>query len=136
MPEIPKKWLNPEIIVVIIPINGFDVPKLTPEEVKTQLQYQSLIAFRNWLGPKKLQAKHIKDRDFIRLTLEAERRTAGLGASWTRPEDYATLMMPEKVVLAKARALLKRGLIAGCGCGCRGDFRVTPAGWAALLDRT
>lgn len=32
--------------------------------------------------------------------------------------------VPEKVVLAKLRKLLKRGLVRGCGCGCRGDWRL------------
>jgi hypothetical protein len=31
---------------------------------------------------------------------------------------------PEKVVLAKARSLVRRGLLLGCPCGCRGDFEV------------
>lgn len=31
---------------------------------------------------------------------------------------------PEKVLLAKLRGMLKRGVIDGCGCGCRGDWRV------------
>lgn len=31
---------------------------------------------------------------------------------------------PEKVVLAKLRSLIKRGLLAGCACGCRGDFEL------------
>lgn len=30
--------------------------------------------------------------------------------------------VPQKVVLAKARKLIKRGLVSGCACGCRGDF--------------
>ena len=29
---------------------------------------------------------------------------------------------PEKVIRAKAWRLIKRGLIDGCCCGCRGDF--------------
>lgn len=29
---------------------------------------------------------------------------------------------PPKVVLAKMRSLIKRGLVRGCACGCRGDF--------------
>lgn len=32
--------------------------------------------------------------------------------------------MPAKVVLAKARKLIRRGLLEGCECGCRGDWRV------------
>lgn len=31
--------------------------------------------------------------------------------------------VPLKVVLAKARRLINRGVITGCACGCRGDFR-------------
>ena len=37
---------------------------------------------------------------------------------------------PPKVVRAKLHALLRRKLIAGCVCGCRGDFTLTPAGHA------
>lgn len=45
------------------------------------------------------------------------------------------LGFPEKVVLAKMRALERRGLIGGpgcCTCGCRGDFELTKEGEAAL----
>lgn len=35
---------------------------------------------------------------------------------------------PEKVVLAKMRALIRRELVSGCDCGCRGDFEITPKG--------
>jgi hypothetical protein len=34
--------------------------------------------------------------------------------------------LPPKVVLAKAKKLLRRGVIDGCACGCRGDFEVLP----------
>lgn len=30
---------------------------------------------------------------------------------------------PEKVLTAKLRSMVRRGLIRGCGCGCRGDWR-------------
>lgn len=44
------------------------------------------------------------------------------------PTDFsAEPPIPEKVVLAKARRLVKRGLIDGCCCGCRGDFRINDA---------
>ena len=44
---------------------------------------------------------------------------------------------PLNLGLAKMRQLLKRGLVQGCGCGCRGDFTITPKGIAYLneLDR-
>lgn len=33
--------------------------------------------------------------------------------------------MPARVVLAKAKSMIERGLVDGCACGCRGDFTVT-----------
>lgn len=39
---------------------------------------------------------------------------------------------PEKVMLAKMRKLVLRGLVDGCACGCRGDFKITPKGAEAL----
>lgn len=40
---------------------------------------------------------------------------------------------PDKLVLAKMRRLMERGLVDGCGCGCRGDFTITEEGIAYLL---
>lgn len=31
---------------------------------------------------------------------------------------------PPKLRLAKMRMLIHRGLVEGCGCGCRGDFHI------------
>lgn len=38
----------------------------------------------------------------------------------------------EKLALAKMRSLIKRGLVDGCACGCRGNFELAEAGIAAL----
>ena len=35
---------------------------------------------------------------------------------------------PDKLKLAKMKNLIKRGLVEGCACGCRGDFTLTDAG--------
>lgn len=35
---------------------------------------------------------------------------------------------PEKIVIKKMYILIKRGLVGGCGCGCRGDFVITQKG--------
>jgi hypothetical protein len=35
---------------------------------------------------------------------------------------------PHKLVLGKMRMLMRRGLVNGCGCGCRSDFKITPKG--------
>lgn len=40
------------------------------------------------------------------------------------PFDYPD--MPWKIVVAKAHRLIQRGLLNGCGCGCRGEFSITP----------
>lgn len=39
---------------------------------------------------------------------------------------------PDKLILAKMNKLLRRGLVDGCGCGCRGDFEITDKGLAFL----
>jgi hypothetical protein len=31
---------------------------------------------------------------------------------------------PEKVARAKMRAMIKKGIVSGCACGCRGDYRL------------
>lgn len=40
--------------------------------------------------------------------------------------------VPDKLALAKMNDLVKRGLVRGCGCGCRGDFEITDKGRAIL----
>ena len=52
-------------------------------------------------------------------------------ACWWKMEG---LNAPRKVILAKMRALLRRGLIDGCACGCRGDFELTLKGDAFLTE--
>jgi hypothetical protein len=44
------------------------------------------------------------------------------------------LDLPEKLVLSKMRNLIKRELVDGCGCGCRGDYVLTDKGKAFLND--
>ena len=41
---------------------------------------------------------------------------------------------PEKVLLAKLKSLVRRGLLDGCACGCRGDFTITKKGRAVLAE--
>lgn len=50
-----------------------------------------------------------------------------LGALRSDLEEHF-MAYPPKVVLAKLRRLVKRGLLDGCGCGCRGDFTVKEQG--------
>lgn len=45
-------------------------------------------------------------------------------APWAFTWDIQAALpeFPKKVVLAKLRSLVKRGVLNGCTCGCRGDF--------------
>lgn len=40
---------------------------------------------------------------------------------------------PEKLARAKMAMLIRRGLVDGCSCGCRGDYEITEKGLAYLL---
>jgi hypothetical protein len=42
--------------------------------------------------------------------------------------DCLMPIFPPEVILAKASALMRRGLLDGCDCGCRGDFELTQKG--------
>lgn len=42
---------------------------------------------------------------------------------------------PGKLVLAKMRMLIRRGVVKGCPCGCRGDFEITPKGEQEILQK-
>ena len=42
---------------------------------------------------------------------------------------------PEKLRIAKMAILIKRGLVDGCPCGCRGDYEITDKGIAAISVR-
>lgn len=88
-----------------------------------------------------MKAADITDEAFIAAVLFC---CAERGMSWAMRWDVAAVLaghpqdlkgalpdypnMPWKVVLAKARKLIRRKLIDGCDCGCRGDFEVTRAG--------
>lgn len=41
---------------------------------------------------------------------------------------------PDKLVVAKMAKLIKRGLVKGCDCGCRGDYVITAKG-AEVIGR-
>jgi len=68
-----------------------------------------------------MKASDISDSE----VLEAMKETLlyeNLGSSlWNIQAKLA--QFPGKVVTAKLRSMLNRGLIRGCCCGCRGDFR-------------
>lgn len=54
------------------------------------------------------------------------------GVACRTVRDAMPPLPSDKLALAKMKQLLKRGLVDGCGCGCRGDFEITDKGLAFL----
>lgn len=85
-----------------------------------------------------MQCKDIADLPI----LEFVAKHGGIGCHWFTSADQEWQLrsvrnaMPdlptEKLALAKMRQLMKRGLVDGCDCGCRGDFELTDKGRAYL----
>ena len=42
--------------------------------------------------------------------------------------------VPTKVALAKMASMIRKGVVEGCPCGCRGDFVITCKGREVLAD--
>lgn len=77
-----------------------------------------------------MQCKDIPDIPILEFLAKLDR-----WCNWFEPEQYENSVrrampadVPEKLSLAKMRQLIKRGLVEGCPCGCRGDFELTPRG--------
>lgn len=76
----------------------------------------------------KLQAKDIPDRPVLEFLAQHPDK-------WHMRWDVGVAMppgTPPKLQLAKMRSLMGRGLVGGCGCGCRGDFAITEKGFEYL----
>lgn len=75
-----------------------------------------------------MQCKDISDEPILHYLLKHKGQWCG----WWGKERNVALSMPvgtpDKLVLAKMKQLIKRGLVEGCGCGCRGDFCITSKG--------
>lgn len=80
----------------------------------------------------RMQAKDVPDEPVLAFLAVlpahadgSERRWATWGPGYAH--SVANAMpegTPEKVQLAKMAALIRRGLVDGCTCGCRGDFEL------------
>lgn len=72
-----------------------------------------------------LQAKHIPEEPILVFLREQTKwATYGEGHSMPTVQDAMPKGTPVKIQLAKMRSLIKRGLVEGCCCGCRGDFYI------------
>lgn len=75
-----------------------------------------------------MQAKDIPERPLLEFIANSPR-----WCTWVYgyPNSVRNAMpegTPDKVAIAKMRALIKRGLVDGCCCGCRGDYQITTKG--------
>lgn len=73
-----------------------------------------------------MQAKDITDEALLRAVVIA---TDARSAPWANRFDVGVVLgeeIPEKVVLAKARKMIRQKKLYGCACGCRGDWRLKP----------
>ncbi len=91
-----------------------------------------------------MQSKDIPDRPILEFLARPE-IVDSIGANWIdldgdcdreiRRRSVRQVMphnVPDKLVLGKMRQLIHRGVVDGCGCGCRGDFTITSKGLAEL----
>jgi len=89
-----------------------------------------------------MQAKDVNDLEVLRviaelMRIEWRKRPSEDEYLWTCTRDIAARFpaVPEKIMLAKLAALVRRKLIGGCACGCRGDFYLLPAGWGMIGEQ-
>lgn len=84
-----------------------------------------MVRLKEGNGIHQIKAADITDEMFKDAIDAVKRGEVG----WAPASDVARYLgFPLKVVLAKARRLIKRGVIGGCACGCRGDFHY-PKQW-------
>jgi hypothetical protein len=72
-----------------------------------------------------MQCKDIPDDEFLQAVLRVPGTSViGWRMRWDVHAELETVLgpIPEKLLLAKARRLMDRGLLGGCPCGCRGDY--------------
>lgn len=89
---------------------------------------------------KAVQAKHITDEAALTAVRELSVQSSSFWKvrkgeeRWVMVDELeAKLGHCNKVVRAKMKALIKRGLLGGCWCGCRGDFHLTDKGREHLM---
>ncbi len=93
------------------------------------------------MSPRKLiQAKHLDEVSILQfLAPLGVWATHWAPRDWNAPDEHMPRVAravpretPEKVLRSKLGAMARRGLIDGCDCGCRGDWRILDAGRKVL----
>ena len=82
-----------------------------------------------------MQCKDIPDMPILRFLDQCRDGDSPRWATWgdghgvmPTVQDAMPPGTPEKLQLAKMSRLMRRGLVVGCDCGCRGDFELSGAG--------
>lgn len=79
-----------------------------------------------------MQCKDIPDRQVLEFLNSLGRWGTWYWEDDYKPENSVLRAMPEgtpvKLARAKMAGLIRRGLVGGCGCGCRGDYELTAKG--------
>jgi hypothetical protein len=79
-----------------------------------------------------LQCKDIPDRPILEMLAKNPTRWHNwCGTEWNVTEAMPS-GIPSKLALAKMRMMIRRGVVDGCPCGCRGDFVITEKGLAEI----
>lgn len=79
-----------------------------------------------------VQAKHLNEFDVL---LYLREHGDNWSTSLTEICEKVWPGKPRKVVMAKMHGLVRRKLVSGCACGCRGDFNLTEVGEKCLVMR-
>jgi hypothetical protein len=80
------------------------------------------------------QCKDILDGPLLGLIARKQREKGMWVNTWDFEPPYSEL--PDNLFRAKMGQLMKRGLIDGCNCGCRGDYELTDKGREFLANAT
>lgn len=72
---------------------------------------------------------NISDKEVLKF-LHKENKWCTYGKGYYMPtvQDVMPKNTPVKLQISKMKQLIKRGLVDGCTCGCRGDFEITKKG--------
>lgn len=82
-----------------------------------------------------MQCKDIPDPPILEFLAALNGRWATwFGDEYDNSVTRAMPGVPAKLALAKMRMLIRRGVVDGCPCGCRGDFVLTDKGKAELMS--
>ena len=86
-----------------------------------------------------MNCKDIPDIPILEFLLKMSESGMGCGCWFSGFENSVRNAMPDvpdKLAIAKMARLIRRGLVDGCGCGCRGDYVITEKGKYYILQQT